>query len=312
MCTMKTARRKFAAQGPLSLLMFKGRLALWSRDESSQEHLIWLDSAEAAILLQFSVGPREPAEAATAVGMQYSSELDQLIDKLVRHRILSEHVDACDEPFYRFYSPETKKEDAVCLVESEDLGSPIVHDITNGLITSGLMGENPLSKVFAGTRGFGVKFRREALDALIRFMPWTRPYFDKILNKDVAQHFCAGNLEKSQPNAFYFNALIIPPGVGTNLHVDTRDGRTMPTFVSVLYLETTTSPGGLLFLYDTNWPVGLVNPRPGMIVHFRGDLRHGVSNTPLSGVVRSSLVCEQYSLTEDKLGSYPQLELVVR
>src|SRR6266516_4963112 len=92
MCTMKTARRKFAAQGPLSLLMFKGRLALWSRDESSQEHLIWLDSAEAAILLQFSVGPREPAEAATAVGMQYSSELDQLIDKLVRHRILSEHV----------------------------------------------------------------------------------------------------------------------------------------------------------------------------------------------------------------------------
>jgi hypothetical protein len=245
--------------------------------------------------------------------VQYNSEFDRLIGKLVRHRILSEHVDACDEPFYPLYSPEIKEGDAVCLVEPEALGSQMVRDIANGLITSGLVGENPLSKGFAGTLGFGVRFRREALDTLVKLMPWTRAYFDKILDENVVRHFCAGRSEKSLPNAFFLNALVIPPGRGTSLHVDhAPDGRTTPTLVSVLYLQTATSPGGLLYLSEKTWPVGLVNPRPGMIVHFRGDLTHGVSNTPLSGVVRSSLVCEQYSLTEEKIRSCPQLELVMR
>jgi hypothetical protein len=308
MWTMNLENRKFALRGPLSLLIFNGRLAFWSREDSP--HLIWLDSTEAAILLQFTATPREPSEAAKSVGVEYNSGVDRLIDKLVQHGILSEHVDACDEPFYRLYNPKIKKEEAVCLVETEGLGSQMVRDIFNGLIMSGVVGENPLSEGFAGTRGFGVKFRREALDTLIKLMPWTRAYFDKILDENVARHFCAGRSEK--PNAFYLNALVIPPGRGTSLHVDkTLDGRTPPTVVSVLYL-TTTSPGGLLHLTDRNWPVGLVNPRPGMIVHFRGDLAHGVSRTSLSGVVRSSLVCEQYFLTEEQIGSCPQLELVVR
>ena len=136
--------------------------------------------------------------------------------------------------------------------------------------------------------------------------------FDKILDENVARHFSASRLENSQPNAFYLNALVIPPGKGTSLHQDkTLDGRTLPMWVSVLYLETT-SPGGPLYLTEKTWPVGLVNPRPGMIVHFRGNLVHGVLRTPLSGVVRSSLVCEQYLLTEEQIKSCPQLELIVR
>jgi hypothetical protein len=310
MYTMNLEHRKFALRGPLSLLMFNGRLAFWSRDDPPI--LIWLDSAEAAMLLQFTAAPREAAEAAKAVGAERTSEIDRLIDKLVQHRMLSEHVDSCDEPFYPLYSPEIKKEDAVCLVESAGLGSQMVRDISNGLITSGLVGENAWSNHFAGTRGFGVKFRREALDTLIKLMPWTRPYFDKVLDENVARHFCAGRSEKSQPNAFYFNALVIPPGRGTSLHVDKTLAVTTPILVSVLYLETTTSPGGLLYLTEKTWPVGLVNPRPGMIVHFRGNLAHGVSRTPLSGVVRSSLICEQYVLNEEQIESCPQLELVVR
>jgi hypothetical protein len=308
---MNLERRRFVFRGPLSLLMFNGRFAFWSREDPPL--LIWLDSAEAAILLQFTAAPREAAEAAKAAGVEYNSEVDRLIDKLVRHRMLSEHVDACDEPFYPLYSPEVKKEDAVCLVESEGLGSEVVRNITNGLITSGLVGKNPLSEAFAGTRGFSAKFRREALDTLIKLMPWTRPYFDKILDEAVARHFCGGRSENSQPNAFHLNALVIPPGRGTSLHTDTTlDGRTTPTFVSVLYLETTTSAGGLLYLTEKTWPVGLVNPRPGMIVHFRGNLAHGVLSTPSSGPVRSSLVCEQYFLTEEQIGSCPPLELAVR
>src|SRR5436190_24278330 len=97
---MTMESRKFALQGPLSLLMFAGRLALWSRNESSPEHLMWLDSTEAAVLLQFSAAPREAAEAAKAVGVEYNSEFERLIDKLVQRRILSEHVPDCDEPFY--------------------------------------------------------------------------------------------------------------------------------------------------------------------------------------------------------------------
>jgi hypothetical protein len=310
---MKMESRKFALKGPLSLLMFAGRLALWSRNESSPEHLLWLDSTEAAVLLQFSAAPREPAEAAKAVGVEYNSEFERLIDKLVQHRILSEDVTDCDEPFYLLYSPATKKGDAVCLVESDALESHIVRDIANGIITSGLVGENPLSRtIFAGTKGFAVRFRRDALDRVIKLMPWTQPYFDKILEENVARHFSAGTLENSQPNAFYLNALVIPPGSGTRLHVDnTLDNRTIPTWVSVLYLKTVPQ-GGLLYLCDANWPVGLVNPRPGMIVHFRGDLTHGVTNTPSSSVVRLSLVCEQYCLNEEKIRLCPKLELVIR
>ena len=304
---MNLEGRKFALRGPLSLLMFNGRLAFWSRDDPPL--LIWLDSAEAAILLQFTGAPREAAEAAKAAGMECTSEVDRLIDKLVQHRMLSEQVDACDEPFYPLYSPEIKKEDPVCLVEAKALGSQMVRDISNGLITSGLVGENAWSNHFAGTRGFGVKFRREALHTLIKLMPWTRPYFDKVLDENVARHFCRS--EKGQPNAFYFNALVIPPGRGTSLHVDKTLAVTTPILVSVLYLETA-SPGGLLYLTEKTWPVGLVNPRSGMIVHFRGNLAHGVSRTPLSGVVRSSLICEQYFLTEEEIGSCPELELVVR
>jgi hypothetical protein len=309
---MRIASRKFVLQGPLSLLMFNGRLALWSRNESSQEHLIWLDATEAAILLQFSVAPREAAEAAKVLGVECNSEFDRLIDKLVQHRILGEHVSTCDEPFYHLYSPGIKNADAICLVEPDALGSQIVRDIANGLTTSGLVGENPFSNVFSGTQGFAVKFRREALDTLIKLMPWIQPYFDKILNEDVARHFAAGRLEKTQPNAFYLNALVIRPGGGTRLHFDNAlDGRTTPTLVSILYLVTSPS-GGLLYLSDGSWPVGLVNPRPGMIVHFRGDLLHGVTGTPLSNVVRLSLVCEQHYLDQDKIGLCPQLELVMR
>jgi hypothetical protein len=310
---MKMESRKFALKSPLSLLMFAGRLALWSRNESSPEHLLWLDSTEAAVLLRFSAAPREPAEAAKEVGVEYNSEFERLIDKLVQHRILSEDVTDCDEPFYPLYSPGIKKGDAVCLVESDALGSHLVRDIASGIITSGLVGENPLSPgAFAGTQGFAVKFRRDSLDRLIKLMPWTQPYFDKILDKNVARHFSAGRLENSQPNAFYLNALVIPPGGGTRLHVDVSlDGRTTPSLVSVLYLETVPL-GGLLYLCDANWPVGLVNPRPGMIVHFRGDLTHGVTNTPSSSVVRLSLVCEQYCLNEKKIGLCPKLELVIR
>src|SRR5437016_5500793 len=298
---MNLEGRKFAIRGPLSLLMFNGRLSFWSREDPPL--LIWLNSAEAAILLQFTAAPREAAEAAEAVGVEYNSEVDRLIDKLVRHRMLSEHVDSCDEPFYALYSPEIKKEEAVCLVDAEGLESEVVREISNGFITSGLVGENPLTEGFAGTRGFGVKFRRDALEKLIKLMPWTRAYFDKILDENVSRQFCAGRSEKGHPNAFYLNALVIPPGKGTSLHQDkTLDGRTLPMWVSVLYLETT-SPGGPLYLTEKTWPVGLVNPRPGMIVHFRGNLVHGVLRTPLSGVVRSSLVCEQYLLTEEQIKS---------
>ena len=106
---MKMESRKFALKSPLSLLMFAGRLALWSRNESSPEHLLWLDSTEAAVLLQFSAAPREPAEAAKAVGVEYNSEFERLIDKLVQHRILSEDVTDCDEPFYLFVQSRDQK-----------------------------------------------------------------------------------------------------------------------------------------------------------------------------------------------------------
>jgi hypothetical protein len=302
--------RAYMLAEPLSLVLYKGHVGFWSSDERADRQCVWLDARQVPLLLQFSSEPKQPAQAAAALGLEYGGEVEALVQQLIHHQVLREHVAVCDRPFHRFHHPERDDVDAPCVVEPDALDEPGMRAISDGLERSKLIGGNVLSDGFAGSRGFGVKFRREALGRVLDWLPWTRRYFDRVIEHVPARRLVRGD-DGAPPNAFYFNALVIPPGRGTALHIDrTIDNRTPAALVSVLYLTVTAPPGGRLFLYDGRWPLGIVHPRPGMLVHFRGDLRHGVSETSPSDGDRISLVCEQYCLPEAALRQCPFLELV--
>jgi hypothetical protein len=305
---MQTFRPRFQLAGPLSLILYKNHVGFWSRNSAAETHFVVLDLAELALLKQFSSGPQEPEQAAAAAGLNI--EIDESIRKFVSHHILSEDPPADDAPFYRLHHPDGERK--VCLVEPQVLGPAAVKSVADGIRHSGLVADNPLSQGFSGTRGFGIRFRREALAQLLDWLPWSRTYFTHILDNSVARYFVgADDAEISRPNAFYLNALLIPPGAGTGLHVDrTLDARSPARWVSVLYVETVPPPCGRLFLYDGTWPVGLVNPQPGRIIHFNGDLQHGVSDTQPTDPERVSVVCEQYLLAKEALERCPYIELV--
>lgn len=304
--------RTYILAGPLSLVLYQGRIGFWSQDEQAERLCVWLDPPQTALLSQFSRCPQRADQAASAAGVEYDSGVQELVQQLLRHRILREHAEPDETPYYALHHPNRQGPQTDCAVDASPLGAEEVGVILAELRRSQLIGGNALSTGFAGSRGFGVKFRREAIPRVLQWLPWTRPYFDRILwNSELARQL--GRMQDTAPNAFFFNALMIPPGRGAAIHYDrSLDNRTLASFVSVLYLQAPAPPGGRLFLYDGAWPVGLVNPRPGMLIHFRGDLRHGVSDTEPSDCERVSLVCEHYCLPATSLQQCPYFELVVR
>jgi hypothetical protein len=307
---MKPAPPRFHVADPLSLVLHKGHIGIWSRNAAADTHFVALDLAELALLRQFSSGPQEPERAAASAGLDPGAALGECVRKLVYHHILSEHPPADDVAFHLLNHPEGERQ--VCLVEPQVIGPDAVRSIAEGIRNSGLVGDNPLSQGFSGTRGFGVRFRREAHAQLLEWLPWARPFFKHIFDESVARYFASNDgAHISWPNAFYLNALLIQPGAGTGLHVDrTLDSCSPACWVSVLYVETVPPPGGRLFLYDGTWPVGMLNPRPGMIIHFSGHLRHGVSETQPTDPERVSIVCEQYVLADEALERCPYIELI--
>lgn len=304
--------RKFALTAPLPLMLFEGHVGVWSK--GTKRSLVWFDAAEATILLHLAAGAQTSVDLADVVGAEDAAAVDALIADFVRHGVVREETDLVDvtEPVHRFYHPDADDQVRMYDVEPDAVDEAALRSIVTGLQQCPLVGENVLSDAFAGTRGFGIKFRHDAIGALRDWLPWTRAYFDLVLRDAVARQFAATDAEHAAlPNAFYFNALIVPPGAGTDLHVDrTLDAHTPASHVSVLYLETVPPPGGQLFLYDGTWPVAIVHPRPGMLVHFRGSLEHGVSKTQVSSGERISLVCEQYTLPAESLAECPYLEVV--
>jgi hypothetical protein len=307
----KVIGREFSLTNPMSLVLLKGHIGFWQNNNSTKRNFIPLDAAQANFLLQFVQGPIRAESAAAAAGIDYGPEVDRLVTDLLIHGVLTELIEVADTPLHKFAHPFIDENEIICVVQTEAIDLDCVRSMRNGLHNSALIGNNILSEGFTGTRGFGVKFRREMLPLLQAWLPWTKRFFTKALDHSVAIQLNQHASELKQPNAFYFNALLIPPGAGTTLHVDASlDGRTQPQRVTVLYIDTVASSGGRLYLYNRQLPIAVVNPRPGMLVHFRGDLTHGVSNTAKTDGMRSSLVLEQYCLEEEELYSCPSLELI--
>ncbi|MEM6733118.1 MAG: 2OG-Fe(II) oxygenase, partial [Myxococcota bacterium] len=80
----------------------------------------------------------------------------------------------------------------------------------------------------------------------------------------------------------------------------------LPQWVSVLHLRAP-SHGGQLELWRGDQCLASLEPRPGRILHFRGELIHGVREVATdSSRSRLSLVCEQYWISHQALNRIPR------
>ncbi|WP_008309301.1 2OG-Fe(II) oxygenase [Leptolyngbya sp. PCC 6406] len=162
---------------------------------------------------------------------------------------------------------------------------------------------NNLNRDFVGTRGFSVVFKPSGRSALDQRFPFFKPYLDRAL-----QPTC---------NAFYLNPLMLQQGSRVDPHID-RSLRAYcktiapPLHVSVLYVQVPRElVGGELVLRRGSQSVGRITPKLNLLLHFQGDLTHGV-NAVTSPGTRLSLVCEQYCLEEKELWDIPEFRIESR
>jgi predicted 2-oxoglutarate/Fe(II)-dependent dioxygenase YbiX len=118
-------------------------------------------------------------------------------------------------------------------------------------------------------------------------------------------------------NAFYLNPLLLKEGSRVDPHID-RSLRSYcktiepPMYVSVLYVRVPENmEGGELVLKAYKRQLGQIKPQMNTLVYFQGDLTHSVNAVKTPGN-RLSLVCEQYSLSDDELLEIPEFTIESR
>ncbi len=187
--------------------------------------------------------------------------------------------------------------------------------LAQAVLESPYLAESNLNERFARTRGFSVVFRREALPRVKEEFPSFAAYLDAVVD--------------ATSNAFFLNPLVAdlvpdaPGGACVAPHVD-RSLRSFtrpieppnPSRVTVLYAQIPPAmQGGELVIYARRIRIGRIRPRTGLLVEFRGDLRHEVTparadedpstRTRATSRSRISLVCEHYQLDEELLKHVP-------
>jgi hypothetical protein len=183
----------------------------------------------------------------------------------------------------------------------------------DALLASPLVSRSTLAGSFCGSHGFAITFTREGLAQLERRFPEVMPFIaHAVVPHPLLRRWIdwfRGHQKVMEFNAFYVNLLILGRGDRIGRHTDAtlrgrvERARAVPARVTVLYLDVPEGTrGGELRLFRGPRLVGCVQPRVGMLVHFRGKLEHEVSE--VSGEVdkpRVSLDCEQYSLDPEAL-----------
>ena len=162
---------------------------------------------------------------------------------------------------------------------------------------------NNLNRDFIGTKGFSVVFQRTGLEEVTKHFPFFQTYLNIALQPNC--------------NAFYLNPLLLKTGSRVDPHID-RSLRSYcntiapPAMVSVLYVQVPPNlQGGELVLRHNKRQVGQIRPQFNTLLFFQGDLTHSV-NAVTSPGTRLSLVCEQYSLSENQLQDIPEFTIESR
>ncbi|NBD09145.1 MULTISPECIES: 2OG-Fe(II) oxygenase [Corallococcus] len=195
----------------------------------------------------------------------------------------------------------------------------------DALLGSRFVARSPLMGTFRASRGFAFIFTAEGRATLEARFPFLTAFLRRTLDGDSAKglqpwtrRWFGGRAPRPRPNAFYLNLLLLDAGTPVGRHIDATLQEpsgvpdATPEHVSVLYLRVPQGArGGALRLLRDNQLRGEVRPRPGLLVHFQGDLQHEVQ--PFTGgpegALRASLVCEQYAFREDVLARLPAFRI---
>jgi len=205
------------------------------------------------------------------------------------------------------------------------LDEPALRALAAGVLESPLVARSTLAGSFRGSRGFAITFTLPGLPALEQRYPFLEPFLAEAISPRahlalepwlVRRRRVREGPERER-NAFYLNVLLVADGGSIGRHTDatlrgpTGEAEAVPEQVTVLYLRAPERfRGGELRLYRGERRVGRIQPVPGKLIHFRGDLQHEVA--PLetgAGALRASLVLEQYHLGPDALARLPELNV---
>ncbi len=164
-------------------------------------------------------------------------------------------------------------------------------------------------------------FREEGRSRVIDRFPALSPHFEKVLGAPAVRAltpFWRRKLTRI-PNAWYLNVLLVSSGGTVARHVDATLRKpsgvedAVPEVVSVLYLTIPSKHGGELALWDGPSAVAKLVPEENAVLHFRGDLAHEVcAFAAPEGLLRASLVIEQYYFAADALSRLPEFSLESR
>lgn len=186
------------------------------------------------------------------------------------------------------------------------------------VMASAFVGSSTLNGPFESSRGFGITFTQAGIAELTKRFPALAPWLTCTLGAPAIRALTPWwrRTPSRLPNAWYLNLLMVGPGAEVARHID---GTLMgpagvtdhpPECVSVLYLAVPAATGGMLQLWNGSIPVGLITPKTGEAVHFRGDLAHAVrAFEGPAEARRASLVIEQYHFEPDALARLPAFQL---
>lgn len=193
-------------------------------------------------------------------------------------------------------------------IRASAIDAPAAEAIREAVLASPYMAANNLNRRFAGTYGFSIVFKREAIDEVRAAFPAFAPFLDLALLPEA--------------NAFFLNPLLIADGAGVEPHRDKSlhsytEAAGFPVAVSVLYVAVPEGlDGGRLRLYRGDGVAAEVTPEERSLVTFRGDLRHEVScvsaGAPDLYAARLSLVVEQYRVPRRALAALPRMHVGTR
>ena len=150
------------------------------------------------------------------------------------------------------------------------------------LLGSPFVASSQLNGAFVTSRGFGVAFTAEGRARVENELPAVRPFFALAIDalpESRLQSFWQHERVPT-PNAWYMNLLLVGTAGGVAPHVDATlsraagDATATPRVVSVLYLQVPGCGGGELVLGREKKLKGVIHPKVGTLLHFRGDLTH--------------------------------------
>ncbi|MBX7112686.1 MAG: 2OG-Fe(II) oxygenase [Myxococcaceae bacterium] len=211
---------------------------------------------------------------------------------------------------------------AAWVAQPEALTGEALSRLRDAALGSLLLDRSTLAGSFKGSRGFAITFTADGLLRVKeRFPEWT-PFLDLALHEKATlrlRSMKARLLGKTPaPNAWYLNVLVLNENAAVGRHLDgtlrgpSGDVTATPLWVSVLYLTVPPREGGALRLWRKDRAVACIQPQPGLLLHFRGDLEHEVTALPPSGNLRLSVVLEQYHLAPRFLAAVPSFKIESR